>query len=110
MRPSRSAELTDGTRVVVTKVGVRTKHVPREAIPAPVQEQKDDSMMQGETETVREGSNGVRDVTYKLRFRNGEVVKRTVVKQRVLTPAGRHRRQDRHQDRQHRRLGRDRRL
>ncbi len=85
VRPSRSAELTDGTRVVVTKVGVRTKHVPREAIPAPVEEQKDDSMMQGETETVREGSDGVRDVTYKVQFRNGEVVKRTVLKQRVLT-------------------------
>ncbi len=85
VRPSRSAELTDGARVVVTKVGVRTKHVPREVIPAPVREQKDDSMMQGETETLREGSNGVRDVTYNLRFRNGEVVKRTVVKQRVIS-------------------------
>ncbi len=85
VRPSRSAELTDGTRVVVTKVGVRTKHVPREVIPAPVQEQKDDSMMQGETETVREGSNGVRDVTYEVKFRNGDVVKRTVLKQRVIT-------------------------
>ena len=85
VRPSRSTELTDRTRIVVTKLGVRTKHVPREAIPAPVQEQKDDTMMSGETETVREGSDGVRDVTYKLHFRNGEVVKRKVVEQRVLT-------------------------
>ena len=84
VRPSRSAELTDGTRVVVTKIGMRNKRVPREAIPASVTEQKDDSMMEGESETVREGSDGVRDVTYKLRFRNGEVVKRTIVKQRVL--------------------------
>jgi uncharacterized protein YabE (DUF348 family) len=85
VRPSRSAELTDGTRVVVTKVGVKTKRVPREVIPAPVQEQKDDSMMQGDTETVREGSDGARDVTYEIRFRNGEVVKRTVVEQRVIS-------------------------
>ncbi len=85
VRPSRSSELTDGTRVVVTKVGVRTKRVPREVIPASVQEQKDGSMMQGESETVREGTDGARDVTYKLRFRNGEVVKRTVVKQRVVS-------------------------
>ena len=85
VRPSRSAELTDGTRVVVTKVGLRTKHVPREVIPAPVQEQKDDSMMQGESETVREGTDGVRDVTYKVQFRNGEVVKRSVLKERVFT-------------------------
>jgi uncharacterized protein YabE (DUF348 family) len=79
VRPSRSAELTDGTRVVVTKLGVRTKHVPHEVIPAPVTEQKDNSMMEGESTTVREGSDGARDVTYKLRFRNGEVVKRAIV-------------------------------
>jgi len=84
VRPSRSAELTDGTRVVVTKIGTRTKRVPREAIPASVTEQKDDSIMEGETRTVREGSDGVRDVTYKVRFRNGEVVKRTIVRQKVL--------------------------
>ncbi len=85
VRPSRSADLTDGTRIVVTKIGVRTKHVPREAIPAPVREQKDGSMMSGESETVREGTDGVRDVTYQLRFRNGEVVKRTIVKQRTVS-------------------------
>ena len=85
VRPSRSTELTDGTRVVVTKIGTRTKRVPRETIPASVTERKDDSMMEGESETVREGSNGVRDVTYKVRFRNGEVVKRSIVKQRVIS-------------------------
>jgi uncharacterized protein YabE (DUF348 family) len=84
VRPSRSSELNDRTKIVVTKIGVRTKHVPRETMPAPVQEQKDDSMMSGDSSTVREGSDGVRDVTYKLRFRNGEVVKRQVVKQQVL--------------------------
>ena len=84
VRPSRSAELTDRTKIVVTKIGTRTKHVPRETIAAPVQEQKDDSMMSGETVTVREGSDGLRDVTYQLRFRNGEVVKRKVVKAEVL--------------------------
>jgi uncharacterized protein YabE (DUF348 family) len=85
VRPSRGTELTDGTRVVVTKIGVKTKRVKNEAIPAPVKRQDDDSIMEGETETVREGRDGSRDVTYKVRFRNGDVVKRTVVKQRVLS-------------------------
>jgi len=85
VRPSRSAELTDRTKIVVTKIGERTKRVPREAIPAPVKEQKDDSMMEGDTKTVREGTDGARDVTYKVRFRNGEVVKRTVVKSNVVS-------------------------
>jgi resuscitation-promoting factor RpfB len=85
VRPSRSAELTDGTRIVVTKIRVTTKRVPREVIAAGVTEQKDDSMMKGESKTVRAGSNGARDVTYRLRFRNGEVVKKSVVRQRTVT-------------------------
>jgi uncharacterized protein YabE (DUF348 family) len=84
VRPSRSAALTDRTKIVVTKIGVRTKHVPRETIPASVREQKDGTMMAGDTETVRQGSDGMRDVTYQVKFRNGEVVTRKVVKQRVL--------------------------
>jgi uncharacterized protein YabE (DUF348 family) len=85
VRPSRSNELRDGTRVVVTKIGVRTKHVPRETIPAPVQEQKDGSLMSGDTQTVRQGTDGVRDVTYQVHFRNGQVVKRTIVRQHTVS-------------------------
>ena len=81
VRPSRSTELTDGARIVVTKIGTKTKRVPRETIPSPVQKRQDDTLPQGETKTVREGTDGVRDVTYKVRFRNGEVVKRSVLKQ-----------------------------
>ncbi len=85
VRPKRSTELTDGTKIVVTKIGVRTKRVKRERLPAPVVKQKDDSMTVGETKTVRAGSDGVRDVTYKIHFRNGEVVKRKTVRARVLS-------------------------
>ncbi len=85
VRPARGTRLTDGTRIVVTKIGIKTKRVPREVVPAPVQERPDASMMQGESTTVRAGADGVRDVTYKLRFRNGKVVKRTVLRQSVLT-------------------------
>jgi uncharacterized protein YabE (DUF348 family) len=84
VRPSRSAELTDGTRVVVTRIKVKTERVPRQVIPAGVTEQKDDSMTKGESKTVRAGSNGARDVTYRIRYRNGDVVKRAIVKQRTV--------------------------
>jgi uncharacterized protein YabE (DUF348 family) len=87
VRPSRGAIVRDGAHIVVTKIGVRTRHVPREAVPAPVTEKKDGSMMSGETKTLRQGRDGVRDVTYQLRFRNGNLVKRSVVSQRVLRPA-----------------------
>ena len=40
-------------------------------------------MLEGKTEVVREGETGVRDVTYKIVTRNGEVVKRTIVRQQV---------------------------
>ncbi len=84
VRPSRSSELTDRTRIVVTKLGTKTKRVPNEPIPAPVTKQEDDSMMAGETETVRSGTDGLRDVTYKMHFRNGDVVKREIVKSDVV--------------------------
>jgi len=41
-------------------------------------------MTAGQTKTVRQGVDGIRDVTYKMQFRNGVVVKRTVLKQTVL--------------------------
>jgi uncharacterized protein YabE (DUF348 family) len=87
VRPSRGAIVRDGTHIVVTKIGVRTRNVPREALPSPVTEKKDGSMMSGETKTLRQGRDGIRDVTYKLRFRNGDLVKRSVASQRVLRPA-----------------------
>ena len=85
VRPSRGSIVRDGTHVVVTKIGVRTKRVPREAIPSSVVEQKDATMPAGETKTVRQGRDGVRDVTYQLRFRNGEVVKKSIARQRVIS-------------------------
>ena len=87
VRPSRGAVVRDGTHIVVTKIGVRTKRVPRELVAAPVTEQKDGSMMSGETKTLRQGRDGVRDVTYQLRFRNGRLVARSVVALHVLRPA-----------------------
>jgi uncharacterized protein YabE (DUF348 family) len=87
VRPSRGAIVRDGTHIVVTKIGVRTRHVPREAVPSPVAEKKDGSMMSGETKTLRQGHEGIRDVTYELRFRNGNLVKRSVASQRLLRPA-----------------------
>ena len=87
VRPSRGDIVRNGARIVVTKIGVRTKRVPRELVPAPVTEQKDGSMMSGETKTLRQGRAGVRDVTYRSRFRNGRLVQRSVVSARVLRAA-----------------------
>ncbi|SDS41398.1 Uncharacterized conserved protein YabE, contains G5 and tandem DUF348 domains [Nocardioides scoriae] len=84
VRPSRSAALEDGDRVVVVKRAVQTQRVPRQVIDAGTVTREDDSMTEGETRTVRPSRDGVRDVTYKKFWRNGEVVRTTVVKSRVL--------------------------
>ena len=84
VRPARSTALTDGTRVVVTKLGTVTKRVPREPIASGTVERKDDTLLEGKTQTVREGSDGVRDVTYRTRFRNGRAMGTDVVRARVL--------------------------
>jgi resuscitation-promoting factor RpfB len=65
-------------------VRVVTKTIEREKYAAPVIERKTDSMNIGQTEVVRHGRPGVRDVTYRFRLENGKVVKKTVVAKDVL--------------------------
>ena len=66
--------LEDGDKIVVTDMKVVTKRVKREAVDFNTIEREDASMYEGEDETVRAGADGVRDVTYRLTFRNGELV------------------------------------
>ena len=83
VRPGRSTAVADGDRIVFTDMAVRRRSVDGERIPAPVKRVEDDELPKGETEVVTEGAPGARDVTYKVLVRNGEVVKRTVLAQRV---------------------------
>ncbi|ROR90022.1 resuscitation-promoting factor [Nocardioides aurantiacus] len=84
VRPSRGTELEDGDRVVVVKRGEKTKRVADETIQSGTVRREDDSLAKGRTETVREGRDGVRDVTYKTSFRNGKAVRTVVVSSRVV--------------------------
>jgi uncharacterized protein YabE (DUF348 family) len=85
--PSLDTEITDGDKVVVKDIRIATKKVKREVVDAPVIEREDASMYEGEEEVVRAGSDGVRDVTYRLRFVNGELVARKVLKASVSVKA-----------------------
>jgi hypothetical protein len=69
-----------------TFVTVRTveKYVPHEKFAAPVVEKKDDSMNAGQTQVVRSGRPGVRNVTYTLVYRNHHLVSKRVEHQQVL--------------------------
>lgn len=81
--PGLKTELKDGAKVTVVSVEKLQKHFDREVIPAPVVEQKDDSMNKGDTKTVREGKPGSRSVTYAIDLRNGKLFSRKVLSQKV---------------------------
>ncbi|WP_281168283.1 resuscitation-promoting factor [Nocardioides insulae] len=83
VRPAAGRELNDGDTIVFTDMRVAKKNVKGESIDFDTVERADDSAYEGEEETVREGREGARNVTYRLVYRNGEVVKETVLNQRV---------------------------
>lgn len=85
--PALDTEIADGDRVVVTDIRIATKKVAREVVEAPVIQRDDPSMLQGEEEVVQAGRDGVRDVTYRLRFVNGRLVARKVVDAAVRVKA-----------------------
>ena len=84
VRPGMGHLLQDGDRVVVTRFGVKEKHVSDQPIPFGTVQRDDGSMVRGDSKTVRAGHDGVRDVTYKVFFRNGHITHRTVISSDVL--------------------------
>jgi uncharacterized protein YabE (DUF348 family) len=77
-------QLEDGDKVVFTDIRKVTERVKAEAIDFQTVERADDSMLEGNTEVLRSGEAGARDVTYRIVYRNGELVSRTVLKQQVI--------------------------
>ncbi|HEX6148152.1 transglycosylase family protein [Nocardioides sp.] len=84
IKPGKKAEVEDGDTVVFTDIRVVTKRVKNEAIDFSTIERADDSMLEGETSVVRSGDEGLRNVTYRITYRNGELVARKVLQQKVL--------------------------
>ena len=87
VRPSLTTEIADGDTIVVKDIRIATRKVAREVVAAPVVERADSSMFEGEEEVVRAGRDGVRAVTYQLRFVNGELAARKVVRADVRRKA-----------------------
>jgi uncharacterized protein YabE (DUF348 family) len=84
VRPALGTSLDDGDTVVVTRIRTVTKRVKREVVEHGTVEQPDDGMDEGTTSVVRAGEDGLRDVTYELTFRNGHLVVRKVLHQKLL--------------------------
>ena len=84
VKPRPSHEIEDGDTFVFTDVKVVTKRVADEVLDFGTVEREDASMYEGETSVEREGRTGLRDVTYRLTFRNGELTVRKVLTQDVV--------------------------
>ena len=84
VEPGRNVRLDDGDRIVYTDVEVEKKRIKREVMDPGTIEQDDDSMTEGTTEVVRDGSEGMRNVLYKIFYVNGKIDVRKVLKQHVL--------------------------
>ena len=82
--PGRKRQLQDGDRIVYTDIDVRTKRVKAEAIDFSTVERASSSMLEGRSRVVRAGRAGARDVTYRLTFRNGDLVATKVLRQKVV--------------------------
>jgi len=70
------------TRIRVTKVRVVERRVNDEQISFSTQSVSDSSIYEGQREVARSGRNGHRDVTYRLRFENGKLVRKRVAQVR----------------------------
>ncbi|QBX56033.1 resuscitation-promoting factor [Nocardioides seonyuensis] len=79
VRPSLDTVVRDGDKVVLTDVRVAERRVKAEPVDHPVVEREDPTMFEGDEKVVRAGRDGVRDVTYRLRYVNGRLVARKVV-------------------------------
>jgi uncharacterized protein YabE (DUF348 family) len=85
VKPALDKTLKPGMRVVLVRVKSFKKHVAHERVAPPVTKQRDSTMYVGQSKTVKAGTAGARDVTYRVVLHNGSVFKRTVLAQHLLT-------------------------
>ncbi|GGO83992.1 hypothetical protein GCM10011584_00490 [Nocardioides phosphati] len=85
VKPKRSTPVKEGMTITVTKVRFNEKSIKGEVMPFRTVKQPDSSMYTDETKTIKAGKNGLRDVTYRLVFHNGELAAKKVLTQKVIT-------------------------
>jgi uncharacterized protein YabE (DUF348 family) len=84
VRPGLHHTLEAGDKVVIDRIRIVRKHVAGEALPFATVTRDDSSMARGSSTTLRSGQDGLRNVTYRITFRNGSLVARQVLSQQVL--------------------------
>jgi len=84
VKPALDTVISDGDKVEVTNIRIKTKSVKGEAVDFDTIESTDSSMYEGDESVQRSGVDGLRNVTYKLVYRNGELAATKVIKQHVI--------------------------
>ncbi|MGA8248426.1 MAG: transglycosylase family protein [Nocardioides sp.] len=84
VRPGLHHRIGDGDRLVLTRIRIVRRRVSAESMGYPTVTHDDSSMLQGRSTVVRAGHDGLRNVTYRITYRNGRLVARRVVSQQVL--------------------------
>jgi resuscitation-promoting factor RpfB len=77
------ATVVEGMRIEVTRIGLRVKTV-KESVPFKTIVRENDDMFEGKVRVKREGVEGLKRVTYRIRSVDGDVAKRKVLKSTVL--------------------------
>ena len=72
-------EVVEGMRIEVTQVGVRTQTA-KVSVPFDTIVKNSSNLYEGKVRVKREGDNGLKRVTYRIRTVNGEVAERTVMR------------------------------
>ena len=83
IRPKPSKALHRGDLIRLVRVEITKRHIDNETTHAAAIRRDDSSMTEGETKVVRSGTDGSRDVTYKVIRHNGHVFKRIVLSKDV---------------------------
>jgi uncharacterized protein YabE (DUF348 family) len=84
VRPGLHHRIGDGDRLVLTRIRIVRRHISAESMGYATVTHDDSSMLQGNSTVVRPGHDGLRNVTYRITYRNGRLVARKVVSQQVL--------------------------
>lgn len=83
-KPSLNTKLTKDAKVTVYRVEYKTQTA-TEDVNFKTVEKKDAALKQGKTKVVKEGKKGSKQVTYKVKYVNGEAKEKEKVSEKVIT-------------------------
>lgn len=85
-KPSLDTKLTKDTKVTVYRVEYKTQTETKD-VDFKTIEEKDSSLKQGKTKVIKEGKKGSMQVTYKVKYVNGEAKDKEKISDKVITKA-----------------------